>query len=562
MSLKNNCNEMNFTMDKLRTLLYVSLALVVFMLWQQWQLDYAKPAETGTTTSNKVAPVANNSAGIDIDVPSAPAAAVSAGNVASLPVASKGERISVQTDVYAIEIDTQGGDIRIADLRKYPVSVKTPKEKFRIINDKVGDEYILYTQSGLLGDNAPKHTSLYTSTAKQFAMRDGDKKLEVTLHWAGENGVSVEKIYTFYRGRYDIDLSYRVNNAGGAAWQGRLYRQLKRSNFTAGGRAFTSTYTGAIVSNTEKAYQKITFDDMDDANLAQDMKGGWVAMIQHYFIGAFIAEENQVDHTYTKVSNDKQYVIGMVAQPVQVAAGTQNDIKTKLFIGPKLQKEMAAVAKNLDLVVDYGWLTILSQPIYWVMTKIHGVVGNWGWSIILLTLTIKLLFYKLSETSYRSMARMRKVTPRMKALKERFGDDKAGFQQAMMKMYQEEKINPLGGCLPILIQIPVFIALYWVLLEAVELRQAPFIFWLKDLSTADPYFILPVVMGATMLLQHRLNPTPLDPTQAKIMMMLPIMFTFFFMFFPSGLVLYWVVNNILSITQQWVITKRIDEGKE
>jgi YidC/Oxa1 family membrane protein insertase len=393
-------------------------------------------------------------------------------------------------------------------------------------------------------------------------MRDGDEKLEVTLRWLGNNGVSVDKIYTFYRGRYDIDLTYRVNNAGDAAWQGRLYRQLKRSNFKAGGQAFTSTYTGAIVSNTEKAYQKIDFDDMDDGNLAMDMKGGWVAMIQHYFIGAFIADENEQDHAYTKVSNDKQYVIGLVAQPVQVAAGTQNDIKTRLFIGPKLQEEMAAVAKNLDLVVDYGWLTILSQPIYWVMTKIHSVVGNWGWSIILLTLSIKLLFFKLSETSYRSMARMRKVTPRMKALKERFGDDKAGFQQAMMKMYQEEKINPLGGCLPILIQIPVFIALYWVLLEAVELRQAPFIFWLKDLSTADPYFILPVIMGATMLLQHRLNPTPLDPTQAKIMMMLPIMFTFFFMFFPSGLVLYWVVNNILSISQQWVITRRVTEGKE
>lgn len=549
-------------MDKLRTLLYISLALVVFMLWQEWQKDYGQQAQPVTSQTNKIDPQTKDA--IDGDIPVAPeVTTVQGGAPIDNPALRKeSKRISVKTDVYSIEMDSQGGDIRVVDLVKYPVAVEKPDQPFRLMNDTKGDEYIFFTQTGLLGDNAPKHTDFYQPVANEFTLREGEDELNVVFRWSGKNGINVSKIYTFHRGRYDIDLTYRVNNASGAEWQGRLYRQLKRSSHKESGQAFVATYTGAVVSNNEEPYEKIDFDDMDDSNLAKDMAGGWVAMIQHYFIGAFVAEENQTNYTYTKVSKDKQYVIGMVAQPVPVAAGTQNDIKTKLFLGPKLQEEMAVVRKNLDLVVDYGWLTILSQPIYWVMTKIHGYVGNWGWSIILLTLLIKVIFYKLSETSYRSMARMRKVTPRMKALKERFGDDKQGFQQAMMKMYKEEKINPLGGCLPILIQIPVFIALYWVLLESVELRQAPFIFWLNDLSSADPYFVLPILMGATMLLQHRLNPTPLDPTQAKIMMMLPIMFTFFFMFFPSGLVLYWTVNNILSISQQWIITKRVTEGKD
>jgi YidC/Oxa1 family membrane protein insertase len=284
-------------------------------------------------------------------------------------------------------------------------------------------------------------------------------------------------------------------------------------------------------------------------------------MIQHYFIAAWTGDEGQANHVYTKATANDQFVVGMVANPTQVAAGQTATIKAKMFVGPKLQNELEALAPHLELTVDYGWLTVLAKPIYWLMKQIHGLLGNWGWSIIILTLLIKLVFYKLSETSYRSMARMRKMQPRLQQLKERFGDDKQGMQQAMMKLYKEEKINPFGGCLPILIQIPVFIALYWVLLESVELRQAPFVLWIKDLSTPDPYFVLPIVMGVTMILQQKLNPSPLDEMQKKIMMMLPIMFTVFFLFFPAGLVLYWTANNILSIAQQWVITKRVTEGK-
>lgn len=546
-------------MDKLRTLLYISLALVVFMLWQEWQRDYGTPAQTTAAPTSPETATEQLTSNADADVPVAPA--VSSDAPSLQPVVSKGKRIKVETDVFTIEIDTQGGDIRLVDLKNYSISVEQPEVKYRLMNDTVGDASIFYTQSGLLGENAPKHNSIYQSAADNYVMAESNDSLVVKLQWYGSHGVTVEKVFTFKRGQYDIGVEYRVNNAGNQPWAGRLYRQLKRNNYSEGS-AFTYTYTGGVVSNSEEPYDKYDFDDMEDKNLAIDMTGGWVAMIQHYFAGAWVAEENQENHIYSKVSNGSQYVLGMVAKPLQVAAGTQNSLNATLYIGPKLQEEMAAVAPNLDLVVDYGWLTIIAQPIYWVMTKIHGFVGNWGWSIILLTLLIKLVFYKLSETSYRSMARMRKVTPRMKTLKERYGDDKQGFQQAMMKMYQEEKINPFGGCLPILVQIPVFIALYWVLLESVELRQAPFIFWLKDLSTADPYFVLPVVMGVTMFLQHKLNPTPLDPTQAKIMMMLPLMFTVFFMFFPSGLVLYWTVNNILSIAQQWVITKRVVEGKD
>ncbi len=546
-------------MDKLRTLLYISLALVVFMLWQEWQRDYGTPAQTTAAATSPQAKTEQATSKSDADVPVAPA--ISNDTPALQADVSKGKRIKVETDVYNIEIDTQGGDIRIVDLKNYAVSVEQQDVKYRLMNDTAGDANIFYTQSGLLGDNAPKHNSIYQSAADSYVMAESNDKLAVKLLWYGKNGITVEKVFTFKRGQYDIGVEYRVLNNGNTPWTGRFYRQFKRNNYSEGSR-FTYTYTGGVISNSEEPYEKYDFDDMEDKDLAIDMTGGWVAMIQHYFTGAWIAEENQENRVYTKVSAGNQYVLGMLSSPLHVSAGKQNTLKATLYIGPKLQEEMAAVAANLDLVVDYGWLTIIAQPIYWVMTKIHGLVGNWGWSIILLTLLIKVIFYKLSETSYRSMARMRKVTPRMKQLKERYGDDKQGFQQAMMKMYQQEKINPFGGCLPILVQIPVFIALYWVLLESVELRQAPFIFWLKDLSTADPYFVLPIIMGVTMFLQHKLNPTPLDPTQAKIMMMLPLMFTVFFMFFPSGLVLYWTINNILSIAQQWVITKRVVEGKD
>jgi len=315
-----------------------------------------------------------------------------------------------------------------------------------------------------------------------------------------------------------------------------------------------------VIYSPEEKYEKIQFGDMTDTNLARDIKDGWAAMIQHYFLGALIPATGEVNHYYTRVIDGNRYVLGLVGPTLTIPNGGSQAFNSRIFIGPKLQDHLATVAPGLELTVDYGMLTVIAKPIFWLVEKIHDFVGNWGWSIILLTLIIKLAFYKLSETSYRSMAQMRKMAPRLQALKERYGDDRQKLNQAMMDMYRTEKINPLGGCLPIVIQIPVFISLYWVLLESVEMRQAPFILWLTDLSAKDPYFVLPLIMGITMFIQQKLNPAPLDPMQAKVMMLLPFIFTVFFAFFPSGLVLYWVTNNVLSIAQQWVITKRVEQG--
>ena len=324
---------------------------------------------------------------------------------------------------------------------------------------------------------------------------------------------------------------------------------------------FIHTYTGGVIYSKQHKYEKIKFDKMKKENLSREIKGGWAAMIQHYFLAAWIPNKDETFHYYSRVFDNDRYVIGMTSPTYHVAAGQTKLLESELYIGPKLQTHLETIAPGLELTVDYGILTVVAKPIFWLLRTIHSFVGNWGWSIIFLTLTIKLAFYKLSETSYKSMANMRRMQPRMKALKERYGDDRAQMNKALMELYKKEKINPLGGCLPIVVQIPVFISLYWVLLDSVELRQAPFMLWIQDMSTPDPYFILPILMGVTMLIQQRLNPTPLDAIQAKLMMVLPFTFGIFFSFFPAGLVLYWVVNNTLSISQQWYIT-RIVIGKD
>lgn len=536
-------------MDTFRTMLYAALVLVVFMMWQAWEKDYGQ-ADAPVTAQGITATAPN-------DTPQAPSINSKVTGMTGAPdiVATSGKRIKVRTDVYDIELNTQGGDIKKVYLLNYPTTAKTPDQPFALMND---DSYLFISQSGLLGGEAPNHAAIYSSPVESYSLKDGEEKLEVVLHWRNTQGLSVDKVYSFYRGRYDFDLEYRVTNNTASAWQGSMYRQFKRTEDTGVEKSrFLYTYTGGVISKDDNPYEKIDFSDMEDEDLKQEVQQGWVAMIQHYFVGAWIGDKADTNHMYTKVSDGNKYVIGMVTPQASIAPGSTGSIKARAYVGPKLQEQLKTVAPNLELTVDYGWLTILAEPIFWLMKWIHSVVGNWGWTIILLTMCIKLAFYKLSETSYKSMANLRRVSPRLKSLKERFGDDKQGMQQAMMKIYKEEKINPLGGCLPILVQIPVFIALYWVLLESVEMRQAPFIFWLDDLSSKDPYYVLPLLMGASMLIQQRLNPAPLDPVQAKIMMMLPIVFTVFFAFFPSGLVLYWVVNNILSITQQWVITKRI-----
>jgi YidC/Oxa1 family membrane protein insertase len=421
---------------------------------------------------------------------------------------------------------------------------------------------LFMAQSGLVGkSNAPNHYALYTATKTYYELARGAEELVVELTWRGE-GVTVTKRYNFKRDNYVIDVIHEVQNDTLEPWTGGAYGQFRRiAPNESRGLGTIYTYTGGVVSSPEKPYEKYDFSDMEDQDLNLDIRGGWIAMIQHYFAGAWIPPSEEEYNFYSKAPSSTQFVLGVVAPGFSVNPGTSGQTAMQLYVGPKVQSRLMEAAPGLERTVDYGWLFFIAEPLYVCLEFIQGILTNWGWSIIVLTMFIKLLFYPLSNASYKSMARMRKLQPKMATLKERFGDDRQKLNQAMMEMYKKEKINPLGGCLPIVVQIPVFISLYWVLLETVELRQAPFMFWLKDLSTHDPFYVLPVLMGISMFAQQRLSPAPPDPIQAKVMMAMPVIFTFFFLFFPSGLVLYWLCNNLLSITQQYFITRRIESGK-
>jgi YidC/Oxa1 family membrane protein insertase len=542
-------------MDFQRLLLVAALTFTLFMIWQAWQKDYGQPQPSVVQTQDGTVPAA---AVQSPDLPSAPTAGTAAEQPSDAPGIKNvktGRRIQVRTDVYNLELDTVGGDLRRVDLLKYPVEVDKPDEPFRLMND---ENEIFIAQSALIGaagSSAPNHHQNFTAKQEQYQLAEGSDSLEVRLNWQNSEGLSIDKIYTFHRGSYVIDVAFEIRNNSAKPWQGHMYRQLQRSEPADSGSMFMYTYTGGVIYSEEEKYEKIEFDDMRESNLNRTTKGGWAAMIQHYFLGAWIPPKDSTSTYYSKAPEANRFVLGMVGPVSRIAAGESGKLDAQLYAGPKLQDDLREVSEGLELTVDYGILTILSEPLFWVLKQIYSVLGNWGWAIIFITIMLKAVFYKLSETSYKSMAHMRKVQPRLQQLKERYGDDRQKLNEAMMKMYKEEKINPLGGCLPILVQIPVFIALYWMLLESVEMRQAPFMLWINDLSSPDPFYVLPVLMGATMLIQHKLNPTPLDPIQARVMMILPIAFTFFFLFFPAGLVLYWVVNNTLSIAQQWYITR-------
>lgn len=537
-------------MDTTRAILVVSLCFVLLLIWQAWQRDYGTPP-ADVTPAGDVADMPERPA----DLPQLPRGEAEAvPEVGEAPPTGQ-QRVRVTTDVLRVEIDTLGADIRKVQLLDYPVAVKRPDEPFTLMDDS--EELRFFTQSGLLSrQSAPTHHALFVPERDSYTLMPGQQYLEAVFTWEDE-GVRVRKIYTFHPGRYLVNLRYQVEAPGDAGWAGRPYTQLQRAAPRTG-RGLLYTYTGAAISSPEKRYEKIKFDDMAKEELSRDIAGGWAAMLQHYFVAALVPDPAESHRYYSKALADQRYAIGLLGPEQQVAAGESAVMEVDLYMGPKLQDRMAAIAPGLDLTVDYGFLWFIAKPLFWLLDKIHGLIGNWGGAIILLTLLIKLAFFKLSAASYKSMANMRRVQPRLLALKERFGNDRARMNQAMMQLYKEEKINPLGGCLPILIQIPVFIALYWVLLESVELRQAPFMLWIRDLSLPDPFFVLPLLMGVSMFLQQKLNPAPLDPIQQKVMSVLPIVFTVFFAFFPSGLVLYWLVNNILSIAQQWVITRRIE----
>lgn len=552
-------------MDLQRLLLAAALSFTLLMIWQAWQQDYGQPPATATSQPATATPATPNDApqtpqAAGKDMPAAPTA--EGGVSAPVMTAVAGEqRIHVKTDVYDIVLDSTGGDLRQADLIKYPVSVSKPDEPFRLMDDGKAFHVAQAALLGAEGSPAPNHKQQFRAAKDQYTMADGSDTLEVRLNWHDTTGLSVDKIYTFHRNSYVIDVDFEIKNDSGKAWKGYVYRQLQRNEPESSSK-FIYTYTGGVIYSQAEKYEKIDFDEMKDQNLDRQIKGGWAAMIQHYFLSAWVPPTDEADNYYSKVPGSNLYILGMISPETTVAPGASETLKSRLYVGPKLQEHLAQVAPGLELTVDYGILTVLAKPLFLVLKLIHGFIGNWGWAIIVITILLKAAFYKLSETSYKSMAHMRKMQPKLTALKERYGDDKQAYQEAMMKIYKEEKINPLGGCLPMLVQIPVFIAFYWMLLETVELRQAPFMLWIQDLSTADPYYVLPILMGISMLIQQRLNPTPMDPIQARVMMILPIAFTFFFLFFPSGLVLYYVVNNTLSIAQQWYITRVVIAEKK
>lgn len=548
-------------MDNLRIVLYIALALVGAMIYGDWQQDYGKQPSLEVAAEAVDVPVEEASS---IDQPVATAAPSSAASTPA-PAADTGIRtVRVKTDVLDVVLETRGGNLVRSNLIQYPVEYGS-EQTIRLQSQSQADYFDVI--SGLLSRQdsaAPDHLSQFRVDADSFELAAGAETLEVPLVWEA-NGVKITKTYTFSRSDYLIKLRYTVENQADSEWKGYQYRRLRRVEGEDGSSMFINTYTGGVIYNQEDKYEKISYEDMEEEQFSRTFNNGWAAMIQHYFLTALIPDETEKNRYYSKVEkfNDANlYVLGLTSPEKTAAAGETVEFETQLYIGPKIQDRLEAVAEGLELTVDYGMLTIISKPLFWVLDKIHDYVGNWGWAIIIVTIMIKLIFYPLSEASYRSMAKMRKVTPEMQKIRERYADDRQRQSQELMKLYQKEKINPLGGCLPMLIQIPVFIALYWALLESVELRQAPFILWIKDLSVNDPHFILPLIMGATMYIQQKLNPTPPDPMQAKVFMMMPIVFTFFFMMFPAGLVLYWVTNNTLSILQQWVINRRIEAGAD
>ena len=544
-----------------RLLLYFTLFFIVYMIWAQWQIEYGpQPQSVVAGQSAKV-----NSENLDGEaIPQAVSITGIDQPLTQLneEEASVSETIRVITDIIDVEVDTKGGDIRRVVLRDYSVTADKPEEKMVLVTDKNINYQV--AQSGLVSVNkgsAPSHNAIYRSERSEYRLAEGTDLIEVPLYWENDNGVKIKKVLTFKRNDYVIGVNYFIA-AGDKNWSGSDYMQITRSRpVDTNGNAFIHTYTGGVVYNEEIKYEKYDFDDIADENLNYQLSDGWLAMIQHYFLVAWIPESGKDNLFFSRYNRDSDhYTLGVRTSAITVDAGQTGEISSRLVVGPKLQYQLEEIEAGLDLTVDYGILTIFAKPLFWLLNAFHELFGNWGWAIIFLTITVKAIFYKLSEMSYKSMAKMRKVAPRIKKMKEQFGDDRQAMSKAMMEMYKREKINPMGGCFPILVQMPVFISLYWVLLESVEMRHAPFILWLTNLTDKDPYFVLPVLMGISMFIQQKLNPAPIDPIQQKVFQIMPFAFTIMFAFFPSGLVLYWVVNNILSIAQQYVITKRIENS--
>lgn len=566
-------------MDIQRLILFVAFGLVSMMLMQNWQTYQAEknpPVALEQNNANSVPGLPSNAGGNagNTSVPSVPASTEGVPEIttpdtpAARTAASQGELIEVKTDLLHIKIDTLGGSLTYAGLNKYPLELDTPDTPVVLFQNNAEQRYLAESGlTGTAGSEIPNHHSQYQAARLNYTL-GSDDTLEVPLSYTSPDGVEYQKIYTFSRNSYHIDVRFIVENKSTTPWKGHFYAHLLRTEPDTGGVGGILTgrmpsFMGGAYYTPEELYNKINFSELADKSDELPLQGpsGWAAMLEHYFVGAWLPKPNG-KYRFENRSNAKlvtpEYKLGFLdLTATSIAPGERAELGAALYVGPKERDRLDAQnIDGLNLTVDFGWLTVIAEPLFWVMRKINSVVGNWGWTIILITILIKALFLPLSAASYKSMAKMRRLSPRLKTLKERYSDDKPKFQQEMMKLYKEEKVNPAGGCLPILVQIPVFIALYWVLLESVELRQAPWAFWIHDLSSRDPLYILPLLMGASMFIQQLLNPAPMDPMQQKIMMALPVVFTVFFLSFPAGLVLYWVVNNTLSIAQQWIITRR------
>ena len=560
-------------MTMLRNALILAIAGVAFLLiirWSEFQdAKYEDVAQEETLASNVPAIVTDTPRQLDetSETPAALIATEQNGDTA-LPEAlqenptTNAQLIHIETDTLSVIIDTFGGDIVRAALPAYPNDIDTPDEPFVMLDRTKSHTYV--ARSGLVGPNGTdtgKSRPVFSVTARDFTLSDNEDQLVVDLT-TQQDAVTITKRFTFNRGSYLIDIDYLVDNQSNENWSAALFGQIRRDSFKPRSDIIgMQPYVGAAITTPEKNYKKLSFGDIKDDSFSSTHEDGWVAMIQHYFVSAWIpASENEYRYDIRKVSNKDLYLLEFTGKLQNVSAGSQTTLSTQFYVGPKVIKELAEVSPHLDLTIDFSWLWMVAKPLFLALDFIHSFVGNWGVAIILLTLLIKIVFLWPSAMSYKSMAKMRKLQPMMTDLRERFGDDRQKMSAELMKLYRKEKINPLGGCLPILIQMPVFIALYWVLLESVELRQAPFFLWITDLSIKDPFFILPVLMAGSMFIQQKLNPTPPDPMQAKIMQMLPLVFGVMFAFFPAGLVLYWVVNNTLSIAQQYFITKQVENA--
>ncbi len=553
-------------MDLTRFSLYSALAIVTYLMLLAWQEDYP-PTIEGADSAVVLTPDSAADADRPVDLPSSlPATAPSTSNTTTsgnlLSIAT-GETVRVATDTLELSISLDGGDITNLALPQFLKQLEVPSDPFDLLQTQPGRSYV--AQSGLIGPDGIDSggRASYQSRLSSYVMQESDEQLAVDLV-SETDELSVTKRYRFTRGSYLIEVSFLISNKSTDRLQVNAFGQIKRDVFddpsAVGG--FGRTYLGFVTTSEDDPYIRIDFDEVDDGTEAFDTQGGWIGFSQHYFISAWIPESSQTNRYTTRKNDVGQYFGEFTGSAIVVAPGESAEYRMGFYAGPKDQYVLAEVSPNLDLTIDYGFLWFLATPIYWLLRQIDSFINNYGFSIIALTLVVKALFYKLTETQYRSMAGMRRVMPKMESLKETYGDDRMKLQQATMELYKKEKINPFGGCLPMLVQMPVFIALYWVLLESVELRHAAFGLWLQDLSVRDPYFILPLLMAATMYMQTSLSPTPADPIQARVMKIMPVMMGVLFLWFPAGLVLYWLTNGLLGILQQWYITRKLEAAHD